>query len=131
MTDNLNKKSILIVDDDVMSICALKDIICSEFIVHAVKSGEEAIEKAKKITPDVILLDVCMPQMDGYETIKLLKSSECTKDIPVIFISGCTTGREMEKGIAKGATDYISKPFTGDLIISKINKIFENTQMHA
>ena len=122
----IKKKSILIVDDDTMVIAALKDIISPDYDVYAVKSGEDAIEKAKKITPDLILLDVFLPHMDGHETIKKLRSPKITKNIPVIFISGCTEDYEIEKGIESGALDFITKPFTNDSVLSKIKNAFNN-----
>ena len=119
MTKN---KSILIVDDDMVAISALKNIIGSTYTIYAVKNGKEAVEKAKKLSPDLILLDVCMPNMDGYETIHKLKNSEITKDIPVIFVSSYAEGDDIINGIINGAVDYITKPFSHDCVINKIKE---------
>ena len=117
-----NNKSILIVDDDMISISALKNIIGGAYTLYAVKNGKEAVEKAKKLSPDLILLDVCMPTMDGYETIHQLKNSEITKDIPVIFVSSYSEGDDIKNGFSNGAIDYITKPFSHDCVINKIKE---------
>ena len=118
----MKKVSVLIVDDDVVAISALKDIINPDYDVYIVRSGEEAIEKAKMLNPDLILLDVCMPDMDGYQTINELKSSELTKSIPVIFISGNTESSDIKNGISNGAVDYITKPFDDDNVLNKVKE---------
>ena len=121
----IKKESVLIVDDDVVAISALKDIINPDYNVYVVKSGEEAIEKAKMLTPDLILLDICMPDMDGYQTINELKSSELTKSIPVIFISGNTESSDIKTGISNGAIDYITKPFDDANVLTKVKEAVE------
>jgi len=126
-----NNKSILIVDDDMIAISALKNIIGSTYTIYAVKTGKEAVEKAKKLSPDLILLDVCMPSMDGYETIHRLKKSEVTKDIPVIFVSSYAEGDDIENGITNGAVDYITKPFSHDSVINKIKDAIKSKNLIA
>ena len=126
-----NNKSILIVDDDMIAISALKNIIGSTYTIYAVKNGKEAVEKAKKLSPDLILLDVCMPNMDGYETIARLKNSEVTKSIPVIFVSSYTEGDDIKNGITNGAVDYITKPFSHDSVIEKIEDAIRSKQLIA
>ena len=118
----IKKESVLIVDDDVVAISALKDIINPDYNVYVVKSGEEAIEKAKMLSPDLILLDICMPDMDGYQTINELKSSESTKSIPVIFISGNTDQNDIKNGFSNGAVDYITKPFNDENVLNKVKE---------
>ncbi|MCL2809015.1 MAG: hybrid sensor histidine kinase/response regulator [Treponema sp.] len=105
------KYSILIVDDESANISTLKTILNSEYTIYASINGEEAIEAVEEFMPDVILLDIIMPGMDGYEIITALKKSEKTKDIPVIFITGLDSADAEEKGLALGAADYITKPF--------------------
>ena len=108
--------SVLIVDDANTNIIALTDILKSEYTIYAAKNGQKAVELAEEFMPDVILLDIVMPEMDGYETIKVLKKSEKTQDIPVIFISGLDKETNEEKGLALGAADYISKPFSPSVV---------------
>jgi len=106
------KNSVLIVDDEKSNIIALTHILGSEYTIHFAKNGTDAIELAEKFLPDVILLDILMPGMDGYEVIARLKKGAKTDEIPVIFITGLTGEKEEEKGLSLGAVDYISKPFS-------------------
>ena len=108
--------TVLIVDNDVTNIKMLTFILKDKYIVYAVKSGQEAIEMAAKLLPDVILLDILMPKMDGYEVLLKLKESEKTKNIPVIFVSGLSEADDEEKGLLMGASDYITKPFSSAIV---------------
>ena len=105
------KNRILIVDDERDNISSLKTILSPDYTVYASTNGKDAIETAEEFLPDVILLDVLMPEMDGYDVIAAFKSSEKTRDIPVIFITGLDNINAEIKGLALGAADYISKPF--------------------
>jgi len=106
------KNSVLIVDDDRMSISSLKNILSNKYIIYAATDGQDAIETILEHMPDIILLDVLMPEMNGYEVINALKSFNKTRDIPVIFITGIDDFHIEEKGLSLGAADYIQKPFT-------------------
>jgi len=105
------KNSILIIDDERDNISTLKAILSPEYTVYASTSGKDAIETANEFLPDVILLDVLMPDMDGYDVITEFKKSDITRDIPVIFITRLDNINAEIKGLALGATDYIMKPF--------------------
>ena len=120
--DEIKKYSVLIVDDESLNIRAFTHILGPDYTLYAEKSGQGAVEAAKKLLPDVILLDIIMPEMDGYDVIKALKSSEKTKDIPVIFVSGLSDAIAEEKGLALGAADYISKPFSPEMVRRKVEK---------
>jgi len=115
------KGKILIVDDENSNIMALTHILSKEYKVFAAKSGEDAIYAAKRHQPDIILLDVLMPKMDGHIAISELRSAEETKNIPVIFITGLSSPEDEEKGLALGAADYISKPFSPAIVKLRIN----------
>ena len=129
---NTHKNSILIVDDEPLNITALFNILPPEYTVHVVTNGAEAIETAEKLLPDIILLDILMPEMDGYDVIKALKNSETTKNIPVIFLTGLSSAEDEEKGLALGAADYISKPFSPAVVMLRIeNQIKILTQRAA
>ncbi|MCL2081127.1 MAG: response regulator [Oscillospiraceae bacterium] len=106
------KNSVLIVDDETSNIIALTHILQPEYTIYVAKNGATAIAAAAKHLPDVILLDVIMSEMDGYDVITALKSSEITRGIPVIFITGLSDTADEEKGLALGAADYIAKPFS-------------------
>jgi diguanylate cyclase (GGDEF)-like protein len=105
------KHGILIVDDENSNITALTHILSPDYTIYAAKSGRAAIQAAQKFMPDAILLDILMPEMDGYAVIVELKKSASTKDIPVIFITGLDSLEAEERGLALGASDYILKPF--------------------
>ena len=118
------KHSVLIVDDESFNIVALSHILSHNYTVMAAKGGANAIIAAQKHQPDIILLDIIMPDIDGYDVIRELKKSELTMNIPVIFISGLSEAEEEEKGLKLGAADYISKPFSPALVkIRVLNQI--------
>ncbi|MCL1816995.1 MAG: diguanylate cyclase [Clostridiales bacterium] len=121
MEETKKKNSVLIVDDENMNILALSHILDPEYTVYAAKNGSKALAAAQKHLPDVILLDVIMPEMDGYEVISALKSSEATLNIPVIFVTGLNNVTDEEKGLSLGAVDYISKPFSPAIVKLRVN----------
>jgi two-component system alkaline phosphatase synthesis response regulator PhoP len=95
------------------------------FDVVTAANGLEAVEQAEKSKPDMILLDVRMPRMTGYEACKVLKGKPETKDIPIVFLSAKGQEAEVERGIEVGAIDYILKPFAPDTLISQIKKLLD------
>tara|TARA_Y100000310_G_scaffold345733_1_gene468991 strand:- start:3346 stop:3693 length:348 start_codon:yes stop_codon:yes gene_type:complete len=84
--------------------------------------GLEGIEMAKKELPKMIILDVMMPKMDGFEVAQELKKEELTKDIPILMLSSAAQYRDKVKGLESGAMDYLTKPFDKDELLSKINE---------
>ena len=126
------KNTVLIADDDNMVIVALTQMLSPEYTVYAVKNGKDTIEKAEQFLPDVILLDIVMPEMDGFAVIAALKSSEKTQNIPVIFITGLSESGDEEKGLALGAADYIAKPFSSDIVKLRVRnqiRMLNQTQL--
>ena len=115
------KNKVLIVDDETANIIALTSILGQDYDILASKSGRDAIMLAGEHMPDVIMLDVLMPDMDGYEVIAELKKSEKTQQIPVIFITGLDNIEAERKGLALGAADYIPKPFHSDIVKLRVN----------
>jgi len=111
-----SKNSVLIVDDETSNIITLTNMLSGDYNVFAAKNGAAALKAAKELMPDVILLDILMPDMDGYEVISYLKGSEETRGIPVIFITGLDTAEAEEKGLLLGASDYITKPFNTAIV---------------
>jgi len=105
------RNSVLVIDDERANIFTLTNILNPEYKVFAVIDSAKALQAVEKNMPDVILLDILMPEKDGYEVITELKKSEKVKDIPVIFITGLDSTEAEEKGFAYGAADYIIKPF--------------------
>jgi DNA-binding response OmpR family regulator len=113
---------IMIVDDnsdnlDVLS-SALKKI---GYNVRSSPSGKLALQAAFNEPPDLILLDIMMPDMDGYEVCQKLKENEAVKNIPVIFVSAIDTEYDEEKGLSLGAVDYITKPIKIPIVLARVN----------
>jgi two-component system, NtrC family, sensor kinase len=126
------QNSILIVDDTPNNIRILFNILHEVgFQVSVVKSGELALEKVTFIKPDLILLDVMMPGIDGFETCHHLKSEESTKDIPVIFMTALAEVENKVKGLKLGAVDYITKPIQVEEVLARVNVhlALRNTQI--
>ncbi|MDH3215208.1 MAG: response regulator [Candidatus Krumholzibacteria bacterium] len=120
----MQKGKILVVDDEVYILHILEFSLGAEgFQVITANNGELAIEKARREKPDLIVLDIMMPVLDGYETLKRLKSDSETKDMPVILLTA--KGRDVDKrlGFEVGATDYIVKPFSPSRLIERIEEI--------
>lgn len=107
----LKNSKILIVDDTKENVDILVDSLIDNYEVYAALNGKDGLKLAQSIVPDLILLDIMMPGMSGYETIEKLKQNNITKDIPVIFISALNDISKKEKGFKLGAVDYITKPF--------------------
>ena len=124
MAENM-KNSLLIVDDDPFNLTLLTEILKTDYIVRAVSSGKACIGAAEKFQPDLIMLDVMMPEMDGYQVFEALKSSKTTAFIPIIFITGLDKKSDEKKCLQMGAVDFINKPF--DDIIVKL-KVYQQIQ---
>ena len=105
------KNSILIVDDEALSIRALSDILRFEYKIFVEKKATKVVESAKRLMPDLILLDIMMPEMNGFEVIRKIKEDSELKDIPVIFITGLSDPDDEASGFESGAVDYIQKPY--------------------
>ncbi|MFA4955792.1 MAG: response regulator [Candidatus Methanoperedens sp.] len=103
-------KKILVVDDEPFNVELLKELLSKKYDVETAANGKEAFKKVKDIYPDLILLDVIMPEIDGYEVCRQLKSDQKTMNIPIVMVT-CLTGRdERIKAIEAGADDFLSKP---------------------
>lgn len=119
---NSEEKTILVVDDTEANIDVLVEILGDEYDVSVALDGESALEIAEEIIPDVILLDIMMPEMDGYEVCRRLKANKQTKGIPVIFVTAKGESEEESEGYEIGASDYITKPVDPLLVRQSIEK---------
>lgn len=114
------RQSILIVDDEKTNLALLNGILAPEYTILAARSGEEALERLAENLPDLILLDIAMPGMDGFEVISRLKSEPATQRIPVILVTEPDNGGDEEKGFNLGAADYIGKPFKEAIVRARV-----------
>lgn len=115
------KERILIVDDEKMNLKVLADLLKDEYVPVLARSGEQALQHAfGDFPPDLILLDVVMPQMGGCDVIKHLKNSDKTKNIPVIFVTALSSVEDEEHGLKLGAVDYITKPYSPPIVKIRI-----------
>ena len=114
------KKIILTVDDTIINIDVVKGILAQDYLVQAATSGKMALKIIEKQAPDLILLDIMMPEMDGYEVCKILKSQQSTKNIPIIFLTAKSEESDEAKGLALGAVDYITKPISPPILKQRV-----------
>lgn len=123
MTDDpIPKGTVLIVDDTPMNLDLLfKHLTRSGFKVLVAQSGAMALRQAEQTQPDIILLDVMMPEMDGFETCQRLKDNDRTKEIPVIFMTALVDVENKVKAFTIGAVDYVTKPFERREVLARIN----------
>ena len=120
------KKLILVVDDNPANLKVLGNLLVNNgYEVGASPDGYKALEFIKNVQPDLILLDIMMPGMDGLEVCAKIKSNMATKHIPVIFITAKTDTEDIVKGFKAGGVDYISKPFNSEELIARVDTHIE------
>ena len=116
-------QKILVVDDERLNIKVLSDILKPSYKVMAAINGAQALKAAhSEKPPSLILLDIMMPEMDGYEVIAQLKADEQTRDIPVIFVTAMESDEDREKGLSLGAVDFIPKPVSADTVLETVRQ---------
>ena len=115
-------KRILVVDDDEMVLMALEELLKPEgFDVAAVSSGAEALEKLDKETYDLLMLDVIMPEMDGFELCKQIRTLDRYKETPVVFLTAKSREEDKAKGLEAGANLFLSKPISPDKLLGIVS----------
>ena len=120
-SDMVSKPRILLVDDERINLNVLDAICKDNFETIAAGSGEQALQRAAQHPqPDMILLDIQMPDLDGYSVCQMLKNDPRTRDIPVLFITVRTEGADESRGLALGAVDYITKPFHPSVVLARV-----------
>ena len=118
------RKKVLIVDDDPNLIKALGWVLRKEgYEFDAAEDGEEALAKVKETQPGVILLDIMMPRKSGYQVCEEVKSSPAGDDISIVILSAKSQQADREKGMACGANEYITKPFSPQTIVNKVKEL--------
>ncbi|MDR2584450.1 MAG: response regulator [Fibromonadaceae bacterium] len=119
------KKTIYLVDTDKANLKLGKNALDEHYRVLTMNSGDSLLKYINKGLPDLILLDAEMPKMNGYETVKIIKSQEATKDIPVVFLTVKIGGDSEKEGFSLGAIDYIIKPFSPSLLLKRVEMYFK------
>lgn len=119
---DLSECTVLIVDDTETNIDILLDILGEEYDVTVAMDGESALEAVDEEPSDLILLDIMMPDIDGFEVCKRLKNNPETANIPIVFLSALTEEAEKQKGLDLGAVDFVTKPFEASEIQAKVKK---------
>lgn len=131
----VERAKILVVDDEPLNTELLAFSLETDYLVKTVHSGEQALASLERFIPDLILLDIRMPKMDGFEVLRRLKANKQTANIPVIFVTGEDSTDDEVKGFELGAVDYVKKPFKMPLVLARIgihidlerkNKVLEN-----
>ncbi|MEA1650307.1 response regulator [Nitrospirillum sp. BR 11164] len=111
---------VLVVDDEAVNLHVLRDILSANYALVYAKSGQQALDAARRHRPDLILLDIMMPDMDGYEVCRRLKAEPELRHIPIIFVSAMGTVEDEAKGFEAGATDYLTKPISAALVRARV-----------
>ncbi len=116
-----SKKTILVVDDERLNLNILVELLEGDHTLLVAKNGPQALKRAAGTpTPDLILLDIMMPEMNGYEVIKHLQSDQATRGIPVIFVTALGQSEDETLGLDLGAVDYIRKPFNPAVVKARV-----------
>ncbi len=122
-----NKKKILIVEDERDIADSLKARLeLDQYLVVVAEDGKAGVEKARSEKPDMIILDVMLPLVDGYEACKLIKKDARTKDIPVLILTALPHVEDAEKAFSSGANDFLNKPYTNERLLQKVVKLLRS-----
>jgi CheY-like chemotaxis protein len=122
-----SEKRILIIDDTPTNIRVLVPILMEhgKFQINIANNGKDALKLLEKVKPDLILLDIMMPEMDGFETCQIIKNDETLKDIPIIFLTAKNEPEDLARGFELGAADFVSKPFNSVELIARVKTHIE------
>ena len=121
----MSKKNLLIVDDSKDIRESLVEIFSDEFEILEAENGQVAIDKVNDFLPDIILLDIVMPKMDGFQTCLRLRQNESTKQVPIIFLTTKNEPQTETFGLELGADDFVNKPFNPDVLRARVKKRLE------
>ena len=128
----MSRKKILMVDDAATILMMEKMFLSREpYDLITAKDGQEAVEKAESERPDLILMDIVMPKMDGFEAVQKIRENEATKSIPIIMVTTRGEEKNMEKGYKNGCNDYVTKPINSSELLTKIRNFLEERVRHA
>ena len=118
----MSEKKLLIVDDEQENRQALQDIFSEEYQVFTAKDGVEALERIGEVQPDLVMLDIMMPRMDGFQTCLRIRQQEATRNTPVIFLTPKAEPETESFGLDLGADDFVRKPFNKEVLKARVKK---------
>jgi len=118
--NRVEPQKVLVADDDPINRQVLAELLKPEYTVLLAKNGEQALERASRHAPDLVLLDVMMPDMDGFEVLRRLRADPATAQMAVIFISGLDRPEDEANGLKAGAADYIAKPINATVVMARV-----------
>lgn len=121
-----DKNRVLIVDDEPGNIKILSSVLAGDYALSVATGGAQALQIAEVQAPDIVLLDMVMPEMDGIQVCEALKANEATKNIPVIFVTSMSDSVNEERGLEAGAVDYISKPISPPIVKARVKIHIQN-----
>lgn len=117
------RRTVLVIDDAPSNIDVLRNILISQYKVKVATNGAMGIKVASKAPPpDMVLVDIIMPEMDGYEVCRQLKAQALTRDIPLLFVTGTASDEEVLKGLGLGAQGFIMKPLNPEIVLNAVAK---------
>lgn len=120
MTNSSVRPKVMVVDDTPLNLTLMDNILSGEYSMQLVGSGAKALELAEADVPDVILLDVMMPEMDGFEVCRRLKANPATSHVPVIFVTAKNEIKDEQLGFEVGASDFIHKPVSAPIVAARV-----------
>ena len=122
-------QTILVADDEPSIVLSLQVLLKKAgYMVRIARNGEEALESVAEVRPDLVLLDAMMPKRDGFDVCQSLRSDPATQDLPIIMLTAKSRDVERQKGMALGATDYITKPFSTRELVATVQKYLQSTE---
>ena len=125
-------KEILIVDDEPSVVVALQFLMEQQgYNVLVAKRGEDALDMIYKYKPDLVILDIMLPGIDGYEVCEIVRLNPDYRDIKILFLTARSAEVEIAKGLTLGADAYITKPFSNDKLVAAVNEVLESTYEEA
>ena len=123
--DGLKKTAVIIDDEEEMTHLLKIELEQAGYNAYVAYDGEEGFRQIRKVNPDVVILDILMPGLDGFEMLRILKADDTTKDIPIVVLTAKVHAKDIQKGKELGASLYIKKPFDAVKLIQAIHEIVE------
>lgn len=122
-------KSLLIVDDNALVIELLSQVLDGQYVVHVAENGKRGVEAAQAHRPDLILMDLTMPVMDGWTAIRALRAESTTARTPIIALSGCVDARDVARAMDAGADAHLAKPLDEEVLLAEIERLIGSARV--